>query len=454
MSEIILPNEWQARDYQRKLFDYMLSDGMRNKRAVNIWHRRAGKDSSSLNLGAIATQIRVGTYWHMLPTLNQAKKVIWKGIDKRGRRMIDQAFPKGMRKQINESDMSIEMVNGSIWQCVGSDNYDSLVGANPIGVIFSEYSIADPAAWNYIRPILRENGGWAVFIYTARGQNHGFHLHEMARDNPKWYYSNLTIDDTRDETGKHIISPEGVEEEREAGMDEQMIQSEFYNSFDSGLVGAYYTDQLNRAKKEGRVGDFPWIETEPVQTWWDLGVGDDCTITFTQRDGEYCRVIDYMSGSGKGLLHWLKVVQEQPYLYEIHNFPHDIEQRELISGKKRTDTLEKLGIPYEIVPKLSIDEGIDASRRHFGMCRFNEKNVGDLIDCCYNYRREWDEKNKVFKPRPHHDWASHGADNFRYLSVGWYQKASSMSSLTTPFRKGRKPTVKRAVGGRRGRLRA
>lgn len=445
MSKVILPNNWSARPYQRDLFQYMFENGMESKRAVQIWHRRAGKDSTALNFEAIASQQRIGTIWHMLPTLNQARKVIWEGIDKHGRRMIDQAFPKDMRLATNNGDMQIKFKNGSVWQCVGSDNYDALIGTNPVGVVFSEYSVADPKAWDYIRPILAENGGWAMFIYTSRGKNHGYSLYEMAKGNPKWFCSLLTVDDTKDEEGNPIISQEVIQEERDAGMDEQMIQQEFYCSFDTGLVGAYYTQQLNRAEKEGRIGDFPWIENKPVYTYWDLGMRDDTSIGFFQHDGEYIRCIDHISGNGRSLAEWIKIVRDLPYVYGDHTAPPDINVKELTTGRTRIEVAHDLGIRFNIVPKVSLVDGIDASRGIMGKMRFNKPNVSGLLDSLFNYRREYDDKNKTFKERPLHDWASHDADMFRYFAIGWIDTPSIFAYEGVARTK--RPKVKRAIGG-------
>lgn len=224
--QITIPNEWNPRFYQRKIWRYFDEGG---KRAVAVWHRRCGKDSLALNLTAkeLFTK-RVGTYWHMLPLNTQARKVIWDGVDRQGRRMIDQAFPKELRKSVNDQEMKIVFKNGSVWQCVGSDNYDALVGANPIGVIFSEYSVTPKAAdaWDYIRPILAENGGWALFIYTPRGHNHGYTLYNQAKQ-AGWFTEILTVEDTK------AIPIEAVDAERQAGMSEAMIEQEFYCSFEA-----------------------------------------------------------------------------------------------------------------------------------------------------------------------------------------------------------------------------
>ena len=296
MSNISLPNEWNARDYQRPFMTHMLSGGsMDRKRAVDVWHRRAGKDSCSLQIAAIATQMRIGTYWHMLPSLQQGRRVVWEARDKQGRRMIDQAFPKEIRLgKPNESNMKIEFANGSVWQVVGSDNFDSLVGSNPIGIIFSEYSIANPLAWEYFRPILRENEGWAVFIYTPRGKTHGYSLYnvalEEAKRDPMWHASKLTIEDTG------VMTPEDVEDEIRQGMSREKALQEFYCSFDIGMEGAFYTEELKYAEDQKHIGDYPWDPDRPVDTWWDIGIRDNSSVIFTQTSREgFPIIIDHQS---------------------------------------------------------------------------------------------------------------------------------------------------------------
>ena len=191
-----------------------LGDG--TKRAVAVWHRRAGKDSVALNWAAKASRERVGLYWHMLPQARQGRKVIWDAIDRDGRRMIDQAFPPDARKgRPSDEEMRIRLKNGSVWQVVGSDNYDALVGSNPVGVVFSEFALAKPSAWDYLRPILAENGGWALFIFTPRGENHAYDLYQLAEQHPDWFAERLTVDDTG------ILPAATIEEERRSGMPEE-----------------------------------------------------------------------------------------------------------------------------------------------------------------------------------------------------------------------------------------
>lgn len=414
MADIVLPNGWSPREYQLPLWRYLENGG---KRAVAVWHRRAGKDSAAINWTAVASQQRVGCYWHMLPEKDQARKVIWEAIDREGRRVLDQAFPEALRESTRNNEMRIRFRNGSTWYCVGSDNYNSLVGSNPVGIVFSEYSVADPYAWDYLRPILAENGGWAVFIYTPRGRNHGAKLYEMARGNPNWYSELLTVNDTWGHGGR--VSPEDVEAERAAGMDDQMIEQEFYCSFATGLSGSYYARLMAVLDAEGKVGVCPYDPALPVDTAWDLGRGDDTSVWFAQQFGPEVRVIDFLRGCGSGLTHYVNEIRRRPYVYRYHYMPHDIEVKELTSGRSRLEFLKELGVVgIKVVPKLPVDDGIQAVRMLLPRCRFDAVKCEAGLDALRSYQRAFDEKKRVHSDTPLHNWASDGADAFRYLAVG------------------------------------
>jgi hypothetical protein len=319
------------------------------------------------------------------------------------------------------SDMKVTFKNGSIYQVVGTDDVDSLVGTNPVGCIFSEYSLQDPAAWDYIRPILAENGGWAVFIYTARGKNHGHKLIEMAKKNPnpKWFAEVLTAGNsgTKREDGTPVISDEIINEERAAGMDEAMVQQEFYCSFEAPLVGAYYGAQMATAIEQGRITKVPWEPSLLVHTAWDLGIGDATTIWFWQQCGLEVRVIDYYEMSGEGLSHYVKKLGERPYAYGAHYAPHDIEVKELGTGKSRRDVARTLGLQFRVIQKHTVEDGIEAARNLLARCWFDSEKCDRGIEALKTYRKEWDDKRKIFNERPEHDWSSHGADGFRYLAM-------------------------------------
>ena len=398
------------------------------KRAVLVWHRRAGKDKTVVNLMATRAMLDdPGNYVYLLPEQTQAKKIIWRGIGADGVRFIDH-FPEEIVKKKYDSELLVELVNGSTVQVGGSDNYDAWMGTNPRGIIFSEYSLQDPAAWNYFRPILAENGGWAVFIYTARGHNHGYELAKIAKKkmeekDPSWFYSFLTVDDTKRPDGSAVISREDIEAELEAGMPEGMVQQEFYCSFDAGLLGAYYADIIADMRKRdpSPFGAYPHDPSKPVITAWDLGLNDANTIWFVQPFPGGPRIIDYMEESNVPLTEWIKRVQDKPYNYATHIAPHDIVQRAQETGKSRKEFAMDLGFDFEVAPKLSRADGIELVRALLPTCTFNEESpdVAQGLEALMAYERVYDEKMKRFRDSPQHNWASHGADGFRTLAVAY-----------------------------------
>lgn len=417
MARIQLPNLWTPREYQLPLMRYMSERYMSGGRAALVWHRRSGKDSCSLNMTACLAHQRIGTYWHMLPTLTQAKKAVWKNTDAQGRRIIDQVFPQEIRRATNEIDMLIELKCGSMWQCVGSDNYDRLVGSNPVGVVFSEYSLADPAAWDYIRPILAENGGWAVFIFTPRGRNHGHDMIRMAERSSDWFHSVLTVDDTFRQDGRHVIPQSAIDDERAAGMPEERIQQEFYCDFNSNNLGAYYGRLMEKARAEGRIKNFDIDLSTPCETWWDIGIGDSTAIWVAQRKDGAVNIIDYYEANGESMEHYIEMLRKKPYKYSRHIAPHDIKNREFTSGKTRFEAAASVGFRFEMAPRESLSEGIDATRRMIPKCVFHEKNCRRGIDALEQYTQRWNDKMHTFMDKPDHDWTSHAADAFRMGAV-------------------------------------
>ena len=276
-------------------------------------------------------QKEIGAYYYFYPTYAQGKKALWEGIGKDGFRYINH-FPEVLLDgKPNDTEMKIRYKNGSLFQIIGTDDIDKVLGTNPRGCVFSEYSLQSPKAWEYIRPILAENKGWAIFNYTPRGKNHGFDLYEMAIKNPSWFVSKLTVDDT------HVLTLEDIDEERKAGMTEDMIQQEFYCSFVAAIIGSYYWKEYDEAEKAGRFGNVPYDPNGSVHTVWDLGIADSMAIGFYQIIGQEVHKIDYYENTGEGFPHYAKILQEKGYVYGKHFAPQDIKARELSTGKKPTN---------------------------------------------------------------------------------------------------------------------
>lgn len=416
-----VPYDWAPREYQTPLWSAFMQEG--RDRGCIVWHRRAGKDATCWNLLISKAVERVGLYFYCFPTFTQGRKIIWKGMTREGRRYLDM-IPAPLVQSINNTEMTIELVNGSIIQLVGVENIDNLVGSNPVGCLFSEYSLQNPMAWELLRPILAENGGWALFVYTPRGRNHGWALYNAARRNPKrWFAQVLTVDNTKRPDGTPVVTPEAIQDERDAGMAEDLIQQEFYCSFDAAIQGAYYSAQLRAAWNDGRVRSIPFEPNLPTFSSWDLGMDDATGIWVFQAHGTEIRMLRYLENTGKGLSWYINALRElrdaQGFQWERHFGPHDLKVRELGTGVSRLKAALDLGLRFKIVPKLTINDGIDAVRRIFSRLYFDEEGCGRGLSALADYTKEWDEDAKIFRDRPKHDWTSHAADALRYGALGW-----------------------------------
>lgn len=363
----------------------------------------------------------------MLPEAEQARKAIWNAINPHtGFRRIDEIFPIELREVTRENEMFIRFKSGSTWQVVGSDNYNSLLGSPPYGVVFSEWALADPSSWAYIRPILMENKGWALFITTPRGYNHARSMVEAAKHDPlwsDWFSEILTVDDTK------LFTPLELEKEKAQYIadfgEEQgiaLFEQEYYCSFESAILGAYYAGEIRKARTDGRVTSVPFIHDVPVNTFWDLGIDDSMSIWFAQDVGNEIHLIDYYELSGEGLAHYVKLLDskrnELGYSYGRHVAPHDIKVRELGTGKSRWETAQDLGLLFEVGTKIEKKEdGHQAVRSIFSRLWFDQGRCQRGIDALSNYRKAYDETNKVFKGSPVHDWSCHGADAMQTLAI-------------------------------------
>ena len=419
--EITLPHRYRCRPYQVPFWQAM-AEGVR--RVVLVWHRRAGKEKTCWNYLITQAATRTGIYYYFFPHFSQGRKILWDGIDKDGFRLLDHIPKEIIEGSPNATEMKLRLKNGSLIQIIGTNNYDSIVGTNPIGCVFTEYSLQDPTAWQLIRPILAENGGWAVFNFTPRGANHGKDLYDMALRNPSWFCQLLTCKDTG------AISEADIQKERESGMSEDFIQQEFFCSFTLGVEGSYYSRYLQEARDEGRVGNVPWDKQQRVHTAWDLGFGDSTAIIFYQCVGQEVHIIDYHEGSGEGLPYYAGILKDKPYIYGEHFAPHDIESHAFSSGLSSKEVGASLGIHFITLQtlKLRLEDGIEAVRGIFPRLWIDETRCKHLIKCVENYRKEFDMKMECYKEKPLHNWCSHGADSLRYLAIATKVHKDSSSS--------------------------
>lgn len=417
MQEIDLkvPYEYKARDYQQP-FWRAAKTGV--KRFCLIWHRRAGKEVTCWNYMIKEAMKKVGTYYYFFPHFSQGRKVLWDGANKDGFKFLDYIPRELLFGHPNASEMKIWLKDldgrkGSLIQIVGTNNYDSIMGTNPIGCVFSEYSLQDPNAWQLIRPILAENGGWAIFNFTPRGLNHAKELYDMALTNDQWFCQRLTADDT------NAITSEQIDEERKAGMSEDYIQQEFYCSFTLGIEGSYYGKYILDSRNEGRIGNVRYDPSVPVHVAMDIGFGDSTAIVFYQLVGLEVHVVDYYEAQGLPFYHYAQVIQDRKYIYGKYFAPSDADAHHISTGLSVKEVASALGLDLTILPSahLPLENGIEAVRSIFKNIWIDEKKCEKLIKALENYIKIYDEKNSVYKNRPLHNWASHGADAFRYMAI-------------------------------------
>lgn len=428
-----IPIRWKPREYQMKAWQALQHDGFR--RAALFWHRRAGKDLFGLNFIATKLMQRIGTYWHVLPTYRQGRNIVWNGYTRDGRPFLDH-LPMQLHTRIREDEMSIWFRNpysgdqrGSLYQVIGADDPDRMVGANPVGVIFSEWALMKPGVWDYIRPILAENDGWAIFITTPRGKNHAWAMLESAKKDPEhWFWQVLTVDDT------HAVPMEAIEADRRSGMPEEIVRQEYWCDFEAPLVGSYYADQMAYLMAEGRITKVPWEPDLPVTTAWDMGVNDASAVWFAQEHGREIRLIDFYYSSGVGLDHYAKILREKPYSYSRHLFPWDVRVREMTTGRSRVESLLRLGIRPTVTPQLGVPDGINAVRALLPRCWFDEEKVDVGIRALKEYTKETTGERDaygrpMFRDKPLHNWASNPADAFRTLAIGWRDRSTYSGPL-------------------------
>lgn len=361
--------------------------------------------------------------YFVYPTYSQGKKILWEGLDNDGFPLIDY-LPRELIASKNGQEMSIKLINGSFFKIVGSDEPDRLVGTNASFMVFSEFALQNPQAWQYLRQVVAANLGTAIFISTPRGRNAFYDMYEYAKTMPdEWFVSKLTVDDT-----KHISKEDLEKERRECS--EDLIQQEWYTSFSLGVEGSYYSKYLNAIRINNHITNVPWQPYLKVHVSFDIGHDDATACVFFQviANGSSFNIIDCYSNKKHGLDHYAKILQEKPYTYGKVIFPHDLQVTEYGSGLTRVEQARNLGINPTIAPRLSVEDGIEAVRALIPRCYFDERKCQPLLKALEAYRSILDEKRGVYLAKPLHDWASDYADSFRYLAVSQKLLSDTLSA--------------------------
>ena len=408
MGEIVIP--YKPREHQLKVHE--LLEGKRF--AVVVAHRRFGKTVAALNhliREAVLNDKETPRYAYIAPTYGQAKRVAWDYL-------VKYTTPLGGTNNISE--LRVDFWGRRI-QLYGSDNPDSLRGQFFDGVIIDEVGDQNPKIWtDIVRPALTDRKGWCLFIGTPKGHNHFKELRDRAEKEDGWGLLEFKASETGvvDDTELKAAKNE---------MGEDKYRQEFECSFDAAVEGSYFGQILNELEAKKHMQEIPREELSRTFTAWDLGMGDSTSIWVAQLVGTEVRLLDYYENHGVGLDHSVKWIRDNDYEKAEHILPHDVRVRELGTGKSRMEMLEEAGLEIKIAPRMSLDDGIQAVRRLLPRCWFNVPKVQIGLNCLRNYRRDYDEKRKIFYERPLHDWSSHGSDSFRYLALGLDEGHSTWS---------------------------
>jgi len=423
------PDEIKKKLYphQQKAWDYLVKGG---KRAILVWHRRSGKDITALHWVVYSALKRVGTYWYILPTAKLARRNIWEGKTIDGRKYLD-IIPDEFVLKYHETNMAVYLKNGSIIQFLTAESYDTNIrGGNALGVVLSEYSFMSPRLINALNPIMSPKGheGWILFVFTPCGKNHAWDLYKS--DNAGWYKELLTVNDTTDFFGDRIISDAFIDEERNSQA-EEIIQREYYCSFEAGIKGTYYLDELDALAKHDRLRPIVYDPLDSrgskVYTSWDLGMVDKTVIWFFQQRGDYLYFIDYYENSGKITDFYLNILLEKQrqygYIYGGHILPHDAARRDYVNlGQNRYNVISggaskmRLGRVF-MGAYFPLNDGIDKVKKYLSRCYIDSEKCAQGILALKQYRQKEIEVQDTYVDRPVHDWTSHAADAFRYAIV-------------------------------------
>jgi hypothetical protein len=375
---------------------------------VAVCHRRFGKTVLAVNhlqKDALRCRRPRPRLAYIGPTYRQAKATAWDFMQHYARPI------PGIT--INQQELRVDYPNGGQVRIYGSDNENSLRGIYLDGVVLDEYGLQSPRVFSeVVRPALADRGGWALFIGTPNGKNQFYDIVQQSkRGDSDWFYAEYKASETGILSAEELNAARGV-------MTADEYAQEFECSFQASVRGAIYSAELDAARVAGRISAVPYDPVLPVNTDWDLGVGDSTAIWFSQslRSGEI-HLVDYFEASGEGLPYYAQILRERGYTYGQHFGPHDLRVRELAFGRSRIETAASLGIKFQIVPNVPVEDGIHAARMLLPRCWFDAARCQPGLEALQHYRRDYNSRLNEFKATPVHDWAEHGASAFRYLAV-------------------------------------
>ena len=399
-------------NYSPRPFQYDLHLALKRYNVI-VSHRRFGKSIFAVNHmidHLLMNNYPLPRYAFIAPTYQMAKRIIWDNLKRYADKIPGVTF--------NEADMRADFEgNKGRIMLLSAENYESLKGIYLDGVVLDEHAQMSPSVWTEaIRPTLIDRKGWAIFTSTPKGQNQFYELYQYAKNSgdPDWYQDVFPVSRTR-------LIDQGELDSLKRTMSEEEYAQEFECDFTAGLAHAYFSKELKKADVEGRIKDIPYDPMIPVDTYWDLGMSDATAVTFVQSTRFEHRIIDYYETHGEGLDKIIPHIKNKyPYNYDEWVLPHDVQVRDLSTGKARLQMFHNMGVrKTRVVPRVGEKlDSINAARVIFQKCYFDKKKTELLIKSLTNYQKKFDDKNQVYLKTPLHNWASNAADSFQCFAMG------------------------------------
>lgn len=427
-SEIITLPFVTLRPYQQEIQHQLFIENC--KRFFLVRPRRSGKEIESWNLLIQGALTQPGLYLMIYPTNVRARLVLWEGAvllnDQQERKSLRflEMIPKRCIKHLNNQDMTIQLINGSVIRVLGSDiDPDKLRGVNVLGAVFSEYAFSDPRVLHILMPVFRQNNGWFILQTTFNGMNHAYRYWQSIKSNPAWIWRVDSVESLKDAQGQRYISDDMIEEDRQAGMPEFLIQQEYYSVITVQHERLYFSKEIQNLEENKRLISELILPNVPVYACYDLGVNDSTAVILTQLDHLHNpTIIYYLEANNHPIQYYINEAHRFCNRHHLrlhsHFLPHDGKNRDRATAKNTQDLFQELGEAAYCVPKpqRKID-AINLMRRMLYRTKFNKENTQRLTDCLANYSKIFDEKHNIYKDSPLHDWTSHAVDAYQTLTL-------------------------------------
>lgn len=421
MGKIIIP--YKPRKWAKELHE------SKKRWILMVIHRRGGKTTAELNhlqrTNLLTEKSQTG---YIGPTYKQAKRVAW-DIAKD----MSDIIPQMDR---NESELILKYPNNSKLFLAGSENPDSIRGIPLWGVAHDEYALQQPAIFSSVTSkCLADHLGYGIFSGTPKGKNEFWRLYEAAKKSLDWTVIFRDIDQSlKTEEGETIQNLKVALEDDKKLVDQGLMTQDEYNqewfcSFNASVRGAYYAQEITKARNAGRITSVSHDPALKVHTVWDLGIGQNLAVGFYQKFAHEVRMIDFEQGlEGEAMPEMIARIKNKSYVYGKHFAPHDVNAREIATGKTRISTAATLGIDFNEVPDISVEMGIEQGKLFFARLWINDpgipasigqptKGVPYWLDAISQYTEAYDEDKNIFLGKPIHNWTSHPADVHRYAAL-------------------------------------